>query len=66
MYIARDRNGDLYLFQTCPKKNEEHGYWQSESKLTDGVSLDPSLFPEVSWEDEEPTEAELVEKGENK
>lgn len=64
MYVARDKDGDLYLYKTFPKKNEAHGYWKLEYKLTDGVILDSSLFPEVRWEDEEPTEVELVKKGE--
>ena len=28
----------------------------------DWIRLDPALFPEVKWEDEEPTEVKLVKK----
>lgn len=28
------------------------------------IKIDSSLFPEVKWEDEEPTEVELVKKEE--
>ena len=28
----------------------------------DWIKLDSALFPEVKWEDEEPTEVELVKK----
>ena len=45
MYIARDKDGDLYLYKKQPVKYSES-----------------SLFPEVKWEDEEPTEVELVKK----
>ena len=56
MWIARDENGDLYLFKKKPYKIEYcgHGYW------INGVSRshisDKTLFPEVKWEDEEPRE----------
>lgn len=61
MYVARDRCGDLFLFTGRPVKIDEHGYWQPKHSF-DWISLDPSLFPEVKWEDEEPTEVELVNK----
>ena len=41
---------------------------QQETKTGDNphdfYKLDSSLFPEVKWEDEEPTEVELVKKEE--
>jgi hypothetical protein len=37
--------------------------WQSRIDYPrDYFKLDSSLFPEVKWEDEEPTEVELVKK----
>ena len=65
MYIARDKNGDLYLFQTRPTKRDKRNIWLEEC-INTMIKLDSSLFPEVRWEDEEPTEVELVKKGENK
>lgn len=62
MYVARDENGDLYLFQEKPVKYSVS--WQPSDSLFDWIKLDTSLFPEVNWEDEEPTEVELVKKGE--
>lgn len=61
MYVVRDKDGDLCLFNARPVKIDEHGYWQPKHSF-DWISLDSELFPEVKWEDEEPTEVELVKK----
>lgn len=61
MYVARDRDGDLYLYKKKPVKYS--GSWQLCSDNPHYFyKIDASLFPEVSWEDEEPTEVELVKK----
>lgn len=62
MYVARDKSGDLYLFQTRPRKCDNLHVWLEA--CINMIKLDSSLFPEVSWEDEEPTEVELVKKEE--
>ncbi|MEI6205218.1 MAG: hypothetical protein WCP20_00415 [Desulfuromonadales bacterium] len=51
MYIARDKNNDLYLFNELPKRGNE--CWWAESGL-DGsyLRLDKHLYPEVTWESE--------------
>ena len=65
MYIARDKDGDLYLYREQPVKNDKWGTWQAgHNDSHDFYKIDSSLFPEVSLEDEEPTEVELVKKGE--
>lgn len=67
MYVARDKYGYLYLFMSKPVKISNQpkyivdGYWAVSNDL-DCVEISPSLFPEVKWEDEEPTEVELVKK----
>lgn len=63
MYVARDKDGSLYLFQTRPEKRDKRNIWL-EKCINTMIKLDPSLFPEVKWEDEEPTEVELVKKEE--
>ena len=63
MYIARDKDGDLYLYRERPVKHDKKENWQPCSDNPhDFYKLDSSLFPEVKWEDEEPTEDELVKK----
>lgn len=58
MYLARDQNGDLYLFYERPRRGNE--CWWAESGV-DGtyLKLDKSLYPEVTW-DSEPLPADLV------
>ena len=57
-YIARDKNGDLYLFSSKPERGRE--CWWSESGV-DGtyLRLNKSLYPEVTWESE-PMPASVV------
>lgn len=49
MFIARDKNNDLYLFNELPVRGNE--CWWAESGL-DGsyLRLDKSLYPELTWE----------------
>lgn len=56
-YIARDNSGQLYMyFGAKPFKGS--GYWYAES-MGGVVYLENDLFPEVKWENEEPTEVEI-------
>lgn len=57
LYVARDKNGSLYLYGNKPKKHSI--IW---TNLGFVERLDSNLFPEVKWEDEEPTEVELTIK----
>jgi hypothetical protein len=49
MFIARDKNKELYLFAELPLKGGE--CWWAESSV-DGsyLKLDKSLYPEVTWD----------------
>lgn len=62
MYVAKDKDGFLCLFNARPVKIADRGYWQPAKTSLDWIKIDPSQFPEVKWEDEEPTEVELVKK----
>lgn len=48
MYIARDQNNELYLFNELPKRGKE--CWWAPSGL-DGtyLRLDKALYPHVTW-----------------
>ena len=56
-WIAKDRDGDLWIYTNKPKK-EDDGYWRDCSSKS--LSFEPldifknSLFTEIEWEDEEP------------
>jgi hypothetical protein len=57
VFLARDKNNDLYLFDKLPIKGSE--CWWAESGV-DGtyLRLDKSLYPEVTWESD-PVPAQL-------
>ena len=56
-WIAKDRDGDLWIYTNKPKK-EDDGHWRYCSSKS--LSFEPldifknSLFTEIKWEDEEP------------
>lgn len=74
LYVARDKDGDLWLFTSKPvrvrKQSKINGlvveYWKRPSSpdnddYTYGVlGINPNLFPNLKWEDE-PIAVELVE-----
>lgn len=51
-YIARDKNGFLYLYVDEPTKQEKS--WYPETDYSDLCAFN-HLFKNISWEDEEPT-----------
>lgn len=55
MWIARDKDGDLWLYEKKPLKQSE--YWEYVGG--DCRILDINLFPEVKWSDPEPRELVL-------
>lgn len=56
-YIARDKNGELLLFTTKPKKKINDGIWEILI-TTDGIITEfgmfSELFQDIRWEDAEP------------
>ena len=57
-YIARDKDGDLWLFNKKPKKVEDEFFWDMPPCPGDSYSVDITVFSEyfpfVKWEDTEP------------
>jgi hypothetical protein len=51
MYLARDKDNQLYLFNELPQRGNE--CWWAETGV-DGtyLKLDVVLYPEVTWESE--------------
>ena len=62
MYLARDKNEDLYLFEKMPLRGKE--CWWAESGI-DGtyLRLGKSLYREVTWESEPVPAALTVHPG---
>lgn len=56
-WVARDKNSGLYIHTLEP--NKEKDFWIG---LGDNLVIDRHLFPQVKWEDEEPTKVELTIK----
>lgn len=56
-WIARDLDGTLYVYNQKPYKTyrRELGEWCSESKTFTLDYLFENIFPNIRWEDEEPT-----------
>lgn len=57
-WVARDEDGSLYMYSAKPKK--KCVFWHAPK--VGYMKLDDSLFPEVQWSDEEPTEFKLTVK----
>ena len=51
MYIARDKNNDLYLFNDMPERGSDC-WWAPLGVDGTYLHLDKSLYPEMSWESE--------------
>lgn len=53
LWVARDKDCELYLFTKKPNKIKK--VWATGDCTTDCVRIDSDSFPDVQWEDEEPT-----------
>ena len=58
-WVARDKNGMLYLYLAKPRKNQSK--WLPNIRC-DYIEISRESFPEVKWEDEEPTEVSITIK----
>ena len=58
MYIIRNKDGKLFLYDTEPKKIEYNGRW--EGRGVHGMVMFNKLFQFVQWSDEEPTSIKEV------
>lgn len=50
MYIARDKKGSLFIFNSKPVCNEKLGMFFPTDAEKSSLKLDTSLFKEVSFE----------------
>ena len=60
MWVARDKNGGLYMYEAKPVKFSR--IWSGMNLSIKYCSLFSDLFPSVKWEDAEPTEVVLTLK----
>lgn len=64
MWIARDEDGSLNIYEHKPQKSEGDGEWSVFEIHAKYWTLDEDLFPEVQWSDPEPRELVLKPKNE--
>lgn len=57
IWLARDKSGALWLYQSIPLRDENDGIFFCDKPIT---RLDGLYFPSVKWEDCEPTEAYIT------
>ena len=64
MWVARDKNGELYLYEFKPSKREIDGTWYDwdNGDRYGIIRLSRGLFPNVIWEDEEALDVEVYER----
>lgn len=65
MWVARDRNGQLWLYESKPRKHSKNAtFWNSDDGAKSMIMKDDNWnsFSTVKWEDEEPTEL-IIKKG---
>jgi hypothetical protein len=58
-WVARDKSGLLIVGTQKPIKENKFGIWAG---FAEHMEINPQLFPQVKWEDEEPTKVELLIK----
>ena len=58
VWIARDKDGDLFVYSSAPFKRE--CIWSPQSPNINTMVLRSDKFPSVKWEDDEPTEAYIT------
>ena len=56
LWVAREKRGGLFLYETKPKRECYLGFWYSD--LNCAGSISGNFFPDLTWEDE-PIEVEL-------
>lgn len=61
VFVARDKDGDLYAYNYRPIRMEESWCCSSNGEF---MNLDKDMYPEVNWDDERPTEL-VVRKDKN-
>ena len=57
MWVARDKDGTLYLFTQKPSKMNDS--WAGILGTRRG-DLPRTMFPEIKWSDDEPTKVKLI------
>lgn len=60
LWLARDENGDLWMYKRKPVKCPYIGFWDLGKNACVLFKLSSNLYPEVKWSDKEPTKVKFV------
>ena len=60
MWVARDENGYIDIFDIEPHKSEKMKMWLVSDIETKFMELPKDAFPTVKWEDEKPTKVMMT------
>lgn len=55
--VARDQDGELWLYFDEPTKRKDIGVWKANGNC---AKVYPERFSSVRWEDEEPTKVKII------
>lgn len=66
MWVARDKNGTVWLYTNKPIRSSMFSRWNVDTEnslfsTNEWMEIDGDLFPDLKWEDE-PIEVELIKK----
>lgn len=51
-FVARDKNGNLYIYDKLPKRDRANDIWQVNEKFDKFYQLPNDWFPEITWSSE--------------
>lgn len=57
-WVARDENGEVLFWMRRPEKEKRQ--WGGSEEIGMWISLGIDAFPQVKWEDKEPTPASIT------
>lgn len=58
-WLARDKDGMLYLYKDKPLRGSEQWH-ENPVSITGLIELRRELFPEVQWSDDDPTKVKIT------
>ena len=65
LWIARDKDGDIFIYNEKPIKNKNTNCWHPKDELKhpencNCILLNRNLFPSIKWENKKPTKVKLI------
>lgn len=64
MWVARDKDGSLWLYTSKPNRQCKVYRWTSENVLFTSMRLCEDIFPSLKW-DNEPVEVKIIRRENN-